>query len=220
MPPPDRRPLLDHVGLGAGRCAARGRGAVRARATRHQPATRRVPPGEAVTAMVRHGLGGGAPTTRAGRAVCPGPTDLATPGTRGARRHASHGGGARPGVRSARGGGRHRTRPAAGGHRGRAAGPGPARGTSRAYPRPCRGSRGPRPRRRRTGRAQPARRSAGAAARSHASPAGLDGRASRGESRAPEPTAPPSPCGARMRPARPGPQGPGAHHRWHPRAGG
>jgi len=58
LPHPDRRHVLDPVGLVAGLCDALSLGAVMDRATRHPLDTRIVTPGEAVTAMVLHSHGG------------------------------------------------------------------------------------------------------------------------------------------------------------------
>ena len=57
MPPPYRSQIFDHGGLVAAMFDALGRGEVMDRATRHQPATRMVPTGAAVIAMVLNGLG-------------------------------------------------------------------------------------------------------------------------------------------------------------------
>jgi transposase len=57
MPHPYRSQILDHLGLVAGMFDELGIGEVIDRATRHQPETRIVTPGDAVKAMVLNGLG-------------------------------------------------------------------------------------------------------------------------------------------------------------------
>jgi hypothetical protein len=57
MPHPSRSQLVDHLGLVAAMFDALGMGGVIDRATRHQPDTRIVTPGDAVKAMVLNGLG-------------------------------------------------------------------------------------------------------------------------------------------------------------------
>jgi hypothetical protein len=52
-----RRHGLDHLGLVAGRCDARGIGTVMDHATQHTPEMRLVPAGHAVNALVRNGFG-------------------------------------------------------------------------------------------------------------------------------------------------------------------
>src|SRR5262245_7648631 len=55
--PTYHRPVVEHLGLGAGLCDARGSGDVSAHARRHHPAMRDLPVGEAVTALGRKGVG-------------------------------------------------------------------------------------------------------------------------------------------------------------------
>ena len=57
MPHPDRSPILDHVGLVAGRCEALGMREVIDRVTRPHPDTRLVTTGDVVNAIVLNGLG-------------------------------------------------------------------------------------------------------------------------------------------------------------------
>lgn len=56
-PPTSRRQVIAHLGLGAGRFDALGRGEILEQATPPHPDMRDLTGGEAVNAMVRHGLG-------------------------------------------------------------------------------------------------------------------------------------------------------------------